>query len=115
MGPITSILEIIDKVIDLIGITILLWGFSKGLIYFVTIEIRKLRGDDCSRDTSRLRISFGTYILIALEFMIASDIINSLLHPEMENLYILGMIVVLRTGIGYFLGREISELHAEST
>ena len=115
MGPITHILEIIDQVIDLIGIAIILWGFGKGVIQLIPIEIRKLKGFDGSKETSRLRISLGTYILMGLEFMIASDIINSLLHPEMENLYILALIVLIRTAIGYFLGKEISELHAEST
>ena len=115
MEPITSIFEILDQVIDLIGIAIILWGFGKGVIKLVPIEIMKLRGHDGSTETSRLRVGLGTYILMGLEFMIASDIINSVLHPEMDNLYILGLIVLIRTASGYFLGKEISELNVEST
>ena len=51
---------------------------------------------------------------MALDFMIASDIINSTVHTELKDLYELGIIVLLRTAIGYFLGKEIQEIE-EST
>ncbi len=42
--------------------------------------------------------------------MIISDIINSVVHHEMNDLINLGTIVLIRTVIGYFLGIELKEL-----
>ena len=58
-----------------------------------------------------LRCDVGLYILLALDFMITSDIINSMIHKNTEDLISLAAIVVLRTVIGYFLGKEIDEVH----
>jgi uncharacterized membrane protein len=56
----------------------------------------------------------GNYILIGLEFMIVSDIIHSFLKPDMESLYLLGAIVVIRTAISFFLGKELEAVRHEA-
>ena len=58
-----------------------------------------------------LRCNVGLYILLALDFMITSDIISTMVHTDMDDLIVLGAIVVLRTVIGYFLGKEVEEVH----
>ena len=58
-----------------------------------------------------LRCNMGLYILLALDFMITSDIIKSMFHKDMDDLIHLASIVVLRTLIGYFLGKEVEEIH----
>ncbi len=45
--------------------------------------------------------------------MIASDIISSVIDPELENLISLGALVLVRTVIAYFLGKELEELHQD--
>ena len=49
----------------------------------------------------------------SLEFMIVSDLIHSFLKPELSSLASLGVLVVIRTMISFFLGREL-ESAAES-
>ena len=55
-----------------------------------------------------LRHSFGSYLLLGLEFLIAADIINTVLKPGLYEVGILGAIVVIRTVIGYTLDHELS-------
>ena len=77
----------------------------------------------------KLRCVVGVHILYALELMIVSDIIESFIAVAAAEadgvgffesdvffaLMKLGFIVLIRTVIDYFLGKEISELGAESS
>ena len=44
-----------------------------------------------------------------LEFLIAADIIHTIVKPTLEELAILGSIVIIRTIISYFLGKEMGD------
>ena len=48
-----------------------------------------------------------------LEFLIASDILKTVLEPTLNELALLGGIVVLRTILSVFLNKEIKELESE--
>jgi uncharacterized membrane protein len=56
------------------------------------------------------RRTLATYILTALEFMIASDIIHSAITRNVSDLYFVALLVAVRTAISYFLTREIKDL-----
>jgi len=53
----------------------------------------------------------GVYILLALDFLIASDIIHTIIDIDTEKIIELSAMIVLRTGIGYFLGKEIEDIN----
>ena len=72
-------------------------------------EFARLWGKATLRQTYRIRHVLGVYILLGLEFMIASDIIHTFISQTREDLYTLGIIVIIRTAISFFLGREIAE------
>ncbi len=116
MEHLKSALETISLGIDLVGIGILCIGFIKGLVLYIKSEFPQQEGKSGIMLIQELRCKVGLYILMALDFLIASDIINSTVHTELHELhelhelYELGVIVVLRTAIGYFLGKEIQEI-----
>lgn len=115
MEHLKSALESISLVIDLVGIAILLVGIIKGIILYVQSELpQREAGKSGIAIIQELRCKVGLYILLALDFLIASDIIHSTVHAELSELYQLGIIVVLRTAIGYFLGKEIQEIQEGS-
>lgn len=60
-----------------------------------------------------MRATFGTYLLLGLEFLIASDILKTVLEPGLNELAILGGIVILRTILSIFLNRKIREIQTE--
>jgi uncharacterized membrane protein len=111
--PFKHIFEILETCADLIGIAIILIGFLRGLYMFIRLEIDRILGKKDYEELFSLRNILGTYIIISLDFLIVSDIIHSVISPELNELLGLGIIVVLRTSIGYFLGKELHELRKE--
>lgn len=111
--PAEFIFEWIEISADIIGIVILFIGFAKGLYMFILLEIDRIRGRKDYEELFSLRNILGTYIIISLDFLIVSDIIHSVISPDTKELINLGIIVVLRTSIGFFLGKELNELRKE--
>ena len=97
-------------VVDIVGIFILCVGLTKFLYRYVMFEGKRLRGLECALMMRDIRIEVGSYILLALEVMIISDIIHGSISHDIEDLYSLGLLVVMRTAISYFLGEELKEL-----
>jgi uncharacterized membrane protein len=74
------------------------------------------------RDTSRqgfhaatkeLRLDLGQLLLLALEILIISDILHSIVKRTIEEVSILAITVVIRISLSFFLERELSELGKE--
>jgi uncharacterized membrane protein len=57
-----------------------------------------------------IRIRLGGYLVLALEFFIAGDIIKTIITPTWESLGILGAIVVIRTVLSYFLTMDLKKI-----
>lgn len=108
-----QIFEWIEFIADVVGISILILGFVKGILVFLKMEFDNITGGDTFDDILSLRSTLGGYIILSLDFLIISDIIHSVIKPDFYELINLGIIVVLRTSIGFFLGREIMELRHE--
>ncbi|MBP2145160.1 putative membrane protein [Methanofollis sp. W23] len=56
-----------------------------------------------------IRLGFTAKIVFGLDFLIASDILLTLIAPSQEELLILGATVIIRTILGYFLTKEAQE------
>ncbi|WP_211233373.1 DUF1622 domain-containing protein [Pontibacter actiniarum] len=57
----------------------------------------------------RNRSRLSAYLLLGLDFMLAADIIHTIHDPSLNELYVLGLIVVIRSVISFFLLKEIKE------
>ncbi|MDM0114965.1 DUF1622 domain-containing protein [Variovorax sp. J22R133] len=57
-------------------------------------------------------LSFAHWLVAALTFQLAADVINTSFSPTWEELGHLGAIAVIRTFLNYFLGREMEEKKA---
>lgn len=113
MEQIGKTLEWIAVGIHLLGITILLVGALKFIAHYVALEFRRLKGLACVSGIRNLRLGLGSYILLALEFMIVSDVIHTTISRDFDDFLMLGLIVAIRTTLGFFLGRELTEVKAE--
>ncbi len=113
IGPLTPGLEAVASVIDLIGIAIVLWGFVRALFGFLRNEVKRFRDSAGASCMHQVRIELGTYILVGIEFMIASDIIQTVVTRQLIDLAFVSALVAIRTAISYFLGREITEVRHE--
>ena len=50
---------------------------------------------------------FGVWLLLALEFELAADIVRSVITPTWEEIGALGAIAVIRTFLNYFLEQDL--------
>jgi uncharacterized membrane protein len=105
-----EVLEVMAVGIDLIGVAIVIFGFNVALLklaaaIFQGAGLRKGLGN-----IADARRTLGAYILTGIEFMIASDIIHTVITRELIDLLYVGSLVLIRTAISFFLGKEIAEL-----
>jgi uncharacterized membrane protein len=60
-----------------------------------------------------LRLQLGRWLAIALEFLLAADILLTAIAPSWEDIGKLGAIALIRTALNYFLEREIDANNRE--
>jgi uncharacterized membrane protein len=62
----------------------------------------------------RIRLMLGEQTALALALLVAADVLDTVMKPshafEMNDVIKMGFLTVLRTGVAYFLAREIKEL-----
>ena len=105
----TSILGHVSLGVGIIGVAVILWGVLVATIATVRVEVRALRHERTKRDKLLLRQQLGSSLLLGLEFLIAADVVRTVVQPTLEEVGILGGIVAIRTVISYFLHREMAE------
>jgi uncharacterized membrane protein len=52
---------------------------------------------------------FGGWLVVALEFQLAADIVGTIISPSTAHLIELGVVAVIRTFLNYFLNKELNE------
>lgn len=106
-----SSLEIFDDiaiVVSIAGSVIVIWSVLVAILSLVKLEVAKVMGrDNANQDMELVRINFSRYLLLSLDFMLAADIIHTIHSPELKELYVLALIVAIRSVISFFLTKEI--------
>jgi uncharacterized membrane protein len=59
------------------------------------------------RPSNRARLTFASWLALALEFQLGADIVATTVSPSPTHLIQLGVVAVIRTFLNAFLGREI--------
>jgi uncharacterized membrane protein len=54
-----------------------------------------------------VRLKFGTWLLLALEFQLGADIVATTVDPTMQSLTELAILAAVRTFLNFFLQREL--------
>src|ERR1044071_9067663 len=93
--------------IGVLGVLVIVFGVASGLMRFLHAELKATRGGDVEEDRKHLRHVLGYYLLLGLEFLIAADIIDTLMKPSVQDLIVLGAIVLIRTIISCSLNAEL--------
>ncbi|MGY6635257.1 MAG: DUF1622 domain-containing protein [Alkalilacustris sp.] len=106
-------LEWVAVGLEVFAILILLSGFARFVFYFLRGEMRWNTGLAGTREMAMARVVLARYILSALEVFIVADLILLVLTMSLANLLFLGLLVVIRTLISYFLEHEIRALEAK--
>ncbi|WP_116107813.1 DUF1622 domain-containing protein [Lewinella sp. IMCC34191] len=90
--------------VELCGVLVIAWGVVASLwLYASRIFTRK------EQDFVALRLTLARYLIVALEFQLAADIISTAIAPDWDQIGKLASIATIRTVLNYFLEREIDE------
>ncbi len=109
-----TIFEYLYITIGSIGVAIIVWGVILTFFRLLKLEFSRFRHKSIYRERESVRHLFASYLLLALEFLIAADIILTVIHPTFEEIAILASIVAIRTVISYFLEKEISKFNVNA-
>lgn len=72
-------------------------------IYLLALEIRSPGAEGYNR----IRLTLARFLALALEFQLGADILSTAVAPSWEQIGKLGAVAVIRTGLNYFLMREM--------
>lgn len=100
-----ELIDLSSLIFAYIGAAIILYGGILATIKTLNLEMRGmpvLGYHDIRRD-------FTHKIVFGLDFLIAGDILQTIIAPSQEEIIMLGAIVGIRTILGYFLSKEVSE------
>jgi uncharacterized membrane protein len=101
----TEAMDRVAQAFEAIGAVVLLVGLFVSLV----LAARSLRRSGDGRLAYQvLRESFGGVILLGLEILVAADLVRTVaVAPTLENVAILGLIVLIRTFLSFSLEVEI--------
>ena len=103
------VMHAVAGVIGVVGVTVIVWGVLIGLTRLIRAEYVRLKGGDAEELRSSVRHILGFYLLLGLEFLVAADIVETILAPNIEHLAVLGAIIVIRTVISFSLNWELHQ------
>ncbi|MGL5414851.1 MAG: DUF1622 domain-containing protein [Clostridium sp.] len=106
---IENIMEKIILIMDCIAIIILIFGVCLTTFYFIKVSLKSRDLNLLSKNNTTLRNQIASYILLAFEILIASDIVRSIIKPDLQDILTLGALVIIRTLISYFLDKEVEQ------
>jgi uncharacterized membrane protein len=103
--PFTSLMDHVAQGFEALGAAILLVG----VIWSFVLAAVTVRKSGWSADAYLvLRQAFGGTLLLGLEILVAADLIRTVaVAPTLDNVLVLGLIVVIRTFLSFSLETEI--------
>ncbi len=101
------ITQFVGMLIGCIGVVTILVGCIDSFVSFLK---KFLRNGVLLAD---IRIELGHYLTLGLEFLVAKDIIETIVRPTWDDLGKLAVIILLRTVLTLFLAHEVKEVREE--
>ncbi len=92
--------------LETIGVIIIVLGALGTTVAFIR---RSFQGGSFRPAFPRFRNDFGRAILLGLEFLVAADIVGTVaVGPTLQDLAVLGLLVIIRTFLSFALEVEIT-------
>jgi len=99
--------EHVAQILNLVTIVILAVGSLLGIWNLVTGVFAFGGGRSASAVALLVWQGLSRWILIALQFMLAADLVETIAAPRWDVIGKLGAIALIRTVLGYFLGKDM--------
>jgi uncharacterized membrane protein len=101
--------EWLKLVVESIGIIVIALGVLVATYRFVRLLLSAE-----TTDFQPIRLILARYLALALEFQLGADILATAIAPTWDSIGQLGAIAVIRTGLNFFLMREMESDKAKA-
>ncbi len=100
----TEVMDWVSRGFEVVGIGVLVVGFLTGVVKSLSAYFRG-QGEGAYEMVRRY---FGRSILLGLEILVAADLIRTVaVEPTLQNVLVLGLIILIRTFLSFSLEVEI--------
>jgi len=102
-------IEAVSFIISIFSLVVICYGSIITIISIIRNESGRFTGNFSLKKLNSVKSIFGYYLLCGLDFLIAADVIRTIVENTLNDLTILGLSVAIRTVLSFFLGREIKD------
>ena len=99
---VTVVVQWIRLCVETLGVSVIALGVAVGICYFGRAFAR-----GATKDYSGSRLILARYLAVGLELQLGADILSTAIAPSWDQIGKPGAIAVIRTGLNYFLTREM--------
>lgn len=104
MSDFTQFMDAVSLAFEVVGVGVIVVGFVVALVRSVICTRRA----GYRHGYEEMRATFGRSVLLGLEVLVAADIIRTVaVEPTIDNLLVLGLLVLIRTFLSWSLEVEI--------
>lgn len=96
-------LTAIIQAIEFVAVVMIVAAVAMAVYQLLCNLLRSKRG----LNATEVRLRIGQQLVLALEFMIAADILKTVLAPTLEDLAFLGGIILIRTVLSVSIAYEL--------
>lgn len=105
-GQFSQIANYIALMIEAGAVVVVAFGAAQALFSVAAAVIARAADEMRGRE---IWIKFATWILLALEFALAADLVRTAVAPTWDDISKLAVIATIRTMLNYFLAKDIAE------
>ena len=101
----TQVMLVVAQTFEVIAAAILMVGLIAAAVFSLRLWARTKSGEAAYK---LMRQGFGGVVLLSLEILVAGDLIRTVaVAPTLDNVIVLGLIVLIRTFLSFSLEIEI--------
>lgn len=101
----TAVMEMVSLLFEIVGVAAIIVGFVAALVLAGRAVARTRQWGPAYEV---MRSTFGRSVLLGLEILVAADLIRTIaVEPTLDNLYVLGLLVLIRTFLSWSLDVEL--------
>jgi len=106
IGQFKSGVDLVALGIEVVAAAVIAFAAVEGAVRTVQVFLHPSLNPALKEE---LRLRLGRWLSLALEFELASDILKTAVAPNWPQIEMLAAIAAIRTGLNYFLERDISQ------
>ena len=103
--PFHIVLDWLILIIGALAAGVITYGCVKGLIGFIRAE----SAENTTQARQKMRRDLAYYFILALELLVAADVLETVISPSLDHAIVLGVLVLIRTAISVSLTWELKQ------